>query len=115
MAELDKEDLAQMNEDYFKSLDKERLVEVAKNLHVLAAKLWEQQQQVESRESIISRPSLLDLYVKLSPHTAPETFSFCFCSCGYSRDKIRVLLQDCHDSSCYDFRLHDVDLLSHCQ
>ena len=33
MAELDKNDLAQMNEDYFKSLDKERLVEVAKNLH----------------------------------------------------------------------------------
>ena len=33
MAGLDKNDLAQMNEDYFKSLDKERLVEVAKNLH----------------------------------------------------------------------------------
>ena len=33
MAGLDKNDLAQMNEDYFKSLDKKRLVEVAKNLH----------------------------------------------------------------------------------
>ncbi len=33
MARLDKKDLAQMNEDYFQSLDKERLVEVAKNLH----------------------------------------------------------------------------------
>jgi hypothetical protein len=31
MAKLDKNDLAQMNEDYFKSLEKERLVEVAKN------------------------------------------------------------------------------------
>ncbi len=44
MAGLDKNDLAQMNEDYFKSLDKERLVEVAKNLHILAAELWEKQQ-----------------------------------------------------------------------
>ena len=32
MAKLNKDDLAQMNEDYFKSLEKERLVEVAKNL-----------------------------------------------------------------------------------
>ncbi len=45
MAGLDKNDLAQMNEDYFKSLDKERLVEVAKNLHQLAAELWEKQQR----------------------------------------------------------------------
>ena len=51
MAGLNKEDLAQMNEDYFKSLDKERLVEVAKNLHVLAAKLWEQQQQNSENSS----------------------------------------------------------------
>jgi transposase len=36
MAKLDKDDLAQMNENYFKSLEKERLVEVAKNLHQLA-------------------------------------------------------------------------------
>ncbi len=45
MTGLDKDDLAQMNEDYFKSLDKEKLVEVAKNLHQLAAKLWEKQQR----------------------------------------------------------------------
>ncbi len=44
MARLDKDDLAQMNEDYFRSLDQERLVEVAKNLHQLAAELWEKQQ-----------------------------------------------------------------------
>ncbi len=69
--------------------------------------------QVESREIIISRLSLLDLYVKLSLHTAPETFSFCFCSCEYNHDKIRVLLQDCHDSSCYDFHRHGVDVLFH--
>lgn len=51
MAGLDKEDLAQMNEDYFKSLDQERLIEVAKNLHILAAKLWEQQQQNSENSS----------------------------------------------------------------
>ena len=36
MAQLDKNDLGQMNEDYFKSLEKERLIEVAKNLHQLS-------------------------------------------------------------------------------
>lgn len=65
MAGLDKEDLAQMNEDYFKSLDKERLVEVAKNLHVLAAKLWEQQQQ--NSENSSQPPSLDNPYVSKSP------------------------------------------------
>jgi hypothetical protein len=44
MAKLDKDDLAQINEEYFKSLEKERLVEVAKNLHQLATDLWEKQQ-----------------------------------------------------------------------
>ena len=33
MAGLSKDDLAQMNRDYFQSLEKERLVEVADNLH----------------------------------------------------------------------------------
>lgn len=51
MAELDKDDLAQMNENYFKSLEKERLVEVAKNLHTLATDLWEKQQQNSSNSS----------------------------------------------------------------
>jgi transposase len=51
MAQLDKNDLAQMNEDYFKSLEKERLIEVAKNLHILATHLWEQQQQNSANSS----------------------------------------------------------------
>ncbi|WP_199194142.1 hypothetical protein [Pleurocapsa sp. CCALA 161] len=51
MAGLDKDDLAQMNEDYFKSLKKERLVEVAKNLHILATDLWEKQQQNSANSS----------------------------------------------------------------
>ncbi len=33
MRQLDKNDLAQMNRNYFQSLEKERLVEVAMNLH----------------------------------------------------------------------------------
>ena len=37
MARLSKDDLAQMNRGYFQSLSKERLVEVANNLHQLAA------------------------------------------------------------------------------
>ena len=51
VAKLDKNDLAQMNEDYFKSLEKERLVEVAKNLHQLATDLWEKQQQSSENSS----------------------------------------------------------------
>ena len=54
MAQLDKNDLAQMNEDYFKSLKKERLVEVAKNLHILATDLWEKQQQNSENSDIPS-------------------------------------------------------------
>ena len=51
MAQLDKNDLAQMNEDYFKSLEKERLVEVAKNLHQLARDLWSKQQRNSANSS----------------------------------------------------------------
>ena len=35
------------------------------------------QDQVESREGIIPRPSHLELYVQLSSHTAPEYLGFC--------------------------------------
>lgn len=51
MGQLDKDDLAQMNEDYFKSLQNERLIEVAKNLHQLATELWEKQQQNSKNSS----------------------------------------------------------------
>ena len=51
MGQLDKEDLAQMNENYFKSLEKERLVEVAKNLHQLATDLWEKKQENSQNSS----------------------------------------------------------------
>ncbi len=51
MTQLDKDDLAQMNEDYFKSLEKERLVEVAKNLHQLATDLWEKEQENSENSS----------------------------------------------------------------
>jgi len=65
MAQLDKNDLAQMNEDYFKSLKKERLVEVAKNLHILATDLWEKQQQNSENSS---QPPSLD-----NPYTSTPT------------------------------------------
>ena len=65
MAKLDKNDLAQMNEDYFKSLEKERLIEVAKNLHQLATDLWEKQQQ--SSENSSQPPS------KDNPYTSMPT------------------------------------------
>ena len=64
MAKLDKDDLAQMNENYFKSLEKERLVEVAKNLHSLATDLWSKQQQSSSNSS--QPPSLDNPYRSLS-------------------------------------------------
>lgn len=43
--------ILQMNEDYFKSLAQERLVEVAKSLHQLATELWEKQQQNSTNSS----------------------------------------------------------------
>ncbi len=51
MAKLDDNDLKQMDESYFQSLDKERLVEVAQNLHQLATELWEKQQQNSGNSS----------------------------------------------------------------
>jgi transposase len=65
MAQLDKNDLVQMNEDYFKSLEKEKLVEVAKNLHQLATDLWEKQQQNSENSS---QPPSLD-----NPYTSKST------------------------------------------
>ena len=64
MGQLDKNDLAQMNEDYFKSLAQERLVEVAKNLHALATELWEKQQQNSANSS--QPPSKNNPYTSLS-------------------------------------------------
>ncbi len=57
MARLNKDDLAQMNKHYFQSLEKERLVEVATNLHQLAVEQWERLEQ-NSRNS--SRPPSSD-------------------------------------------------------
>ncbi len=57
MARLDKDDLAQMNKHYFQSLEKQRLVEVATNLHQLAVEQWERLEQ-NSRNS--SRPPSTD-------------------------------------------------------
>ncbi len=51
MAQLDKDDLSQMNRSYFQSLSQERLVEVADNLHQLATELWEKQQQNSENSS----------------------------------------------------------------
>ena len=57
MARLSKEDLAQMNRDYFQSLEKERLVEVANNLHLYAVEQWE---KANSDSSNTSQPPSLD-------------------------------------------------------
>jgi transposase len=57
MAHLRKADLAQMNEDYFRSLDPERLVAVAKNLHALAV---EQLEKLEETSKTSSRPPSSD-------------------------------------------------------
>lgn len=53
MAHLRKADLEQMNEDYFRSLDPERLLAVAKNLHELAV---EQLEKLEETSRTSSRP-----------------------------------------------------------
>ena len=52
MSRLSKEDLAQMNRDYFQSLDKQKLVEVAGNLHTLAVEQLEKLEQNSSNSSL---------------------------------------------------------------
>jgi IS1 family transposase len=52
MNRLSKEDLAQMNQDYFQSLDKEKLVQVAGNLHSLAVEQLEKLEQNSSNSSL---------------------------------------------------------------
>ena len=51
MNRLSKDDLAQMNRDYFQSLDKEKLVEVAGNLHAFAVEQFERLEQNSSNSS----------------------------------------------------------------
>jgi len=51
MKRLSKEDLAQINQGYFQSLDKERLVEVALNLHKLAVEQLEKLEQTSKNSS----------------------------------------------------------------
>ncbi len=57
MARLNKDDLAQMNKDYFESLEKMRLVEVAANLLQLAIEQWE---KLEQNSQNSSRPPSTD-------------------------------------------------------
>ena len=57
MTGLSKDDLAQMNRDYFQSLEKERLVEVADNLHRLAVEQWE---KINSNSRNSSQPPSRD-------------------------------------------------------
>jgi transposase len=52
MKRLSKEDLTQMNRDYFQSLDKQKLVEVAGNLHSLAVEQLEKLEQNSSNSSL---------------------------------------------------------------
>ena len=51
MNRLSKEDLAQMNRGYFQSLDRQKLVEVAGNLHSLAVEQIEKLEQNSSNSS----------------------------------------------------------------
>ncbi len=67
MAGLSKDDLAQMNRDYFQSLEKERLVEVADNLHRLAVEQWE---KINSNSSNSSQPPSGD-----NPFQKPDSSS----------------------------------------
>jgi IS1 family transposase len=64
MARLGKADLEQMDETYFKSLEPERLVEVAKNLYELAV---EQLEALEQNSQNSSRPPSSDNPYQSSP------------------------------------------------
>lgn len=65
MAQLRKADLEQVNEDYFRSLEPERWVTVAKNLHELAV---EQLEKLEKTSRTSSRPPSSD-----SPYKSPRS------------------------------------------
>lgn len=69
MAGLSKEDLAQMNREYFQSLEKERLVEVADNLHKIAVEHWE---KINSDSSNTNQPPSLDNPFENKKETAEE-------------------------------------------
>ena len=64
MARLNKDDLVQINQDYFQSLEKQRLVEVAINLHQLAIEQWE---RLEQNSHNSSRPPSSD-----NPYQKPD-------------------------------------------
>lgn len=59
MNRLSKDDLAQMNQDYLLTLNKEKLVEVAGNLHALAV---EQLERLEKNSSNSSKPPSSDSF-----------------------------------------------------
>jgi transposase len=69
MARLGKADLQQMDETYFKSLEPERLVEVAKNLYELAV---EQLEKLEQNSQNSSRPPSSDNPYQSSPEKCVE-------------------------------------------
>lgn len=73
MAQLDKDDLSQMNRSYFQSLSQKRLVEVADNLHQLATDLWEKQQQNSANSS--QPPSLDNPYSSKQKQAAEQLSS----------------------------------------
>lgn len=69
MNRLSKEDLTQMNRDYFQSLDKEKLVEVAGNLHSLAVEQLEKLAQNSSNSSL---PPSSDQFKSKDKVASPE-------------------------------------------
>ena len=69
MAGLSKDDLAQMNRDYFQSLEKERLVEVADKLHQLAVEQWEKINY--KREDLSPKAYSLQLQLKAFAKLVP--------------------------------------------
>ena len=68
---------------------------------------------VESRGNIISRPSLLNLSVRLSPHSASDVLSFRICSCVCNRGSFHELLEGFWVYHSYGFHLYDVNVPSH--
>ena len=64
MANLTKDDLSQINRDYFQSLERERLVEVTVNLHHLAVEQYERLKQDSHNSSC--PPSSDNPYLKKS-------------------------------------------------
>jgi len=101
MNRLSKEDLVQMNRDYFQSLDKEKLVEVAGNLHSLAV---EQLEKLEQNSRNSSLPPSSDQFRSKEKAQLLEQQTGCETSKTKSKQEQKGVLEESEKPKSKDLR-----------